>query len=62
MVATKFGFVSHSGGSPGVLDSSPANMRTAVEGSLKRLGTDHIPRPRPTPGRRPANRVLPVEP
>src|SRR5215210_7454075 len=41
-VATKFGFVSHSGGGPGVLDSSPANIRTAVEGSLKRLGTDRI--------------------
>ena len=27
---------------PGHLDSSPANIRTAVEGSLKRLGTDHI--------------------
>ena len=24
------------------LDSSPANIRTAVEGSLRRLGTDHI--------------------
>ena len=42
MLATKFGFVSHAGGGPGVLDSSPANIRTAVEGSLKRLGTDHI--------------------
>ena len=42
VLATKFGFVSHSGGGPGVLDSSPANIRTAVEGSLKRLGTDHI--------------------
>ena len=42
VVATKFGLVSHSGGGPGVLDSSPANIRTAVEGSLKRLGTDHI--------------------
>jgi aryl-alcohol dehydrogenase-like predicted oxidoreductase len=42
VVATKFGFVSHAGGGPGVLDSSPANIRTAVEGSLKRLGTDHI--------------------
>jgi aryl-alcohol dehydrogenase-like predicted oxidoreductase len=42
VVATKFGFVSHSGGGPGVLDSSPANIRTAVEGSLKRLGTDRI--------------------
>jgi len=42
VVATKFGVVSHSGGGPGVLDSSPANVRTAVEGSLKRLGTDRI--------------------
>jgi aryl-alcohol dehydrogenase-like predicted oxidoreductase len=42
VLATKFGFVSHSGGGPGTLDSSPANIRTAVEGSLKRLGTDHI--------------------
>jgi len=42
VLATKFGFVSHAGGGPGVLDSSPANIRTAVEGSLKRLGTDRI--------------------
>jgi aryl-alcohol dehydrogenase-like predicted oxidoreductase len=42
VLATKFGFVSHSGGGPGALDSSPANIRTALEGSLKRLGTDHI--------------------
>src|SRR6476660_6801669 len=42
VVATKFGFVSHAGGGPGVLDSSPANIRVAVEGSLKRLATDHI--------------------
>src|SRR6202023_1650863 len=42
VLATKFGIVSHSGGGPGVLDSSPANVRVAVEGSLKRLGTDHI--------------------
>jgi aryl-alcohol dehydrogenase-like predicted oxidoreductase len=42
MLATKFGLVSHSGGGPGALDSSPANVRTAVEGSLKRLGVDHI--------------------
>jgi aryl-alcohol dehydrogenase-like predicted oxidoreductase len=34
--------ISHAGGGPGVLDSSPANIRTAVEGSLRRLGTDHI--------------------
>src|SRR5580765_2298256 len=42
VLATKFGFVSHSGGGPGALDSSPANIRTAVEGSLKRLDTDRI--------------------
>jgi len=41
-LATKFGFVSHAGDGPGHLDSSPANIRTAVEGSLKRLGTDRI--------------------
>jgi aryl-alcohol dehydrogenase-like predicted oxidoreductase len=42
VLATKFGFVSHAGAGPGHLDSSPANIRTAVEGSLRRLGTDHI--------------------
>jgi aryl-alcohol dehydrogenase-like predicted oxidoreductase len=42
VLATKFGFVSHAGGGAGVLDSSPANIRAAVEGSLKRLGTDRI--------------------
>src|SRR5437867_4913701 len=42
VLATKFGFVSHSGGGSRVLDSSPANIRVAVEGSLKRLGTDYI--------------------
>ena len=42
VVATKFGLVSHSGGGPGVTDSSPANVRAAVEGSLMRLRTDHI--------------------
>jgi len=42
VLATKFGFVSHSGGGPGVIDSRPANIRIALEGSLKRLGTDHI--------------------
>ncbi|MCX5417750.1 aldo/keto reductase [Streptomyces sp. NBC_00059] len=44
VVATKFGLVSHSGTSPapGVTDSSAANVKAAVEGSLKRLGTDHI--------------------
>src|SRR6188472_1995878 len=42
VVATKFGLVSHSGGGPGVIDSSPTNVRAAIEGSLKRLGTDHV--------------------
>jgi aryl-alcohol dehydrogenase-like predicted oxidoreductase len=42
VVATKFGMVSHAGGGPGNLDSSPTNIRTAVEGSLQRLGTDYI--------------------
>ena len=42
VVATKFGVISHTGRGPGVPDSSPANIRTAVEGSLTRLGTDHI--------------------
>jgi aryl-alcohol dehydrogenase-like predicted oxidoreductase len=42
IVATKFGLFSHAGGGRGVLDSSPANIRVALEGSLKRLGTDYI--------------------
>ncbi len=42
VLATKFGLVSHAGRGPGVLDSSPANIRIAVEGSLKRLGNDRI--------------------
>ncbi|MGO4191146.1 aldo/keto reductase [Arthrobacter sp. YAF17] len=41
-IATKFGLVSHSGGGPGMIDSSAANVKAAVEGSLKRLGIDHI--------------------
>ncbi|MBD1541786.1 aldo/keto reductase [Arthrobacter sp. IA7] len=41
-IATKFGLVSHFNGGPGVIDSSAANVKAAVEGSLKRLGTDHI--------------------
>ncbi|MFD6529464.1 aldo/keto reductase [Streptomyces sp. NPDC060184] len=41
VLATKFGLISHTGREGGA-DSSPANVRAAVEGSLKRLGTDHI--------------------
>ncbi|MBZ6195756.1 aldo/keto reductase [Streptomyces olivaceus] len=40
VLATKFGIVSHTG-RPGP-DSTPANIRTAVDGSLRRLGTDRI--------------------
>jgi aryl-alcohol dehydrogenase-like predicted oxidoreductase len=40
VLATKFGLISHTG--RGAPDSSPASIRTAVEGSLKRLGTDRI--------------------
>jgi aryl-alcohol dehydrogenase-like predicted oxidoreductase len=42
VLATKFGLLSHAGGGPGKLDSTPANIRTAVEGSLRRLDTDHV--------------------
>ncbi|MDT0300927.1 aldo/keto reductase [Streptomonospora wellingtoniae] len=42
VLASKFGLVSHAGGGEWNLDSSPANVRAAVEGSLQRLGTDHI--------------------
>src|SRR3954466_593432 len=40
-IATKFGFRFEDGKNIGV-DSSPANVRRAVEGSLRRLHTDHI--------------------
>jgi len=42
VLATKFGMVSHAGDGPGSLDSSPSNIRTALDGSLSRLGVDHI--------------------
>ena len=42
VLATKFGLVSHGGDGPWHLDSSPANVRAALEGSLRRLGTDHV--------------------
>jgi aryl-alcohol dehydrogenase-like predicted oxidoreductase len=40
VLATKFGNISHVNGGERRYDSSPANIRAAVEGSLKRLGTD----------------------
>lgn len=42
VVATKFGMISHTGRKAGTLDSSPANIRAAVQGSLQRLDTDYI--------------------
>jgi aryl-alcohol dehydrogenase-like predicted oxidoreductase len=42
VLATKFGLASHTGRAAGSLDSSPASVRAALEGSLARLGTDHI--------------------
>src|SRR6201993_509369 len=42
VLATKFGMISHTGRGPGTLDSSPDNIRTAIEGSLRRLDTDRI--------------------
>lgn len=41
VIATKFGFTFGEGGITG-LDSRPAHIRAAVEGSLRRLGTDRI--------------------
>jgi aryl-alcohol dehydrogenase-like predicted oxidoreductase len=41
IIATKFGFKIEGRNMAG-LDSRPSNIRRAVEGSLKRLGTDHI--------------------
>ncbi|HEX5256923.1 MAG TPA: aldo/keto reductase [Mycobacterium sp.] len=40
VLATKFGLISHTGREG--LDSSPANIRVAVDGSLQRLVTDRI--------------------
>src|SRR4051812_18259776 len=44
VIATKFGLVQHGhgGSTPGVTDTPPANVRAAVERSLRRLGTDRI--------------------
>jgi aryl-alcohol dehydrogenase-like predicted oxidoreductase len=42
VVATKWGTIRHTAGEQRGLDGSAANARLAVEGSLRRLGTDHI--------------------
>jgi aryl-alcohol dehydrogenase-like predicted oxidoreductase len=41
IIATKFGFKIENGGIAG-MDSRPVHIREAVEGSLRRLATDHI--------------------
>lgn len=42
VLATKFGLISHRQGDALALDSTPENIRVAIEGSLRRLGTDYI--------------------
>jgi aryl-alcohol dehydrogenase-like predicted oxidoreductase len=42
VLATKFGLISRRDGEQRGLDSRPENVRIAAEGSLRRLGTDHI--------------------
>jgi aryl-alcohol dehydrogenase-like predicted oxidoreductase len=42
VIASKFGNLSHAAGGIRAIDGSPANLRVALEGSLRRLGTDHI--------------------
>ena len=42
VLATKFGLISHRNRDALMVDSNPENIRVALEGSLKRLGTDHV--------------------
>jgi aryl-alcohol dehydrogenase-like predicted oxidoreductase len=42
VLATKFGLISHRNGDALMVDGTPENIRVALEGSLKRLGTDHV--------------------
>jgi aryl-alcohol dehydrogenase-like predicted oxidoreductase len=42
VIATKFGTIRHTAGDERGLDGTPANIRLAVEGSLRRLRTDRI--------------------
>jgi len=42
VIATKFGTILHRGDGTRGIDGSPENVRLSVEGSLGRLGTDHI--------------------
>src|SRR3954463_16148683 len=42
VIATKFGTIRHRGDGGRGMDGIVENLRLSVEGSLKRLGTDHI--------------------
>jgi aryl-alcohol dehydrogenase-like predicted oxidoreductase len=42
VLATKFGLISHRHGDTPGRDSTPESIRAAVDGSLRRLGTDHV--------------------
>jgi aryl-alcohol dehydrogenase-like predicted oxidoreductase len=42
VLATKFGLISHRHGDTPGRDSTPENIRAAADGSLRRLGTDHV--------------------
>jgi aryl-alcohol dehydrogenase-like predicted oxidoreductase len=43
VLATKFGIISPArNGKPGIVNGTPEYVRSSVEGSLSRLGTDHI--------------------
>jgi aryl-alcohol dehydrogenase-like predicted oxidoreductase len=42
ILATKFGLISHRNGDLPAVDSRPENIRVAIEGSLRRLGTDYV--------------------
>ncbi len=42
VLATKFGLISHRNRDAMMVDGHPENIRMAIEGSLRRLGTDHV--------------------
>lgn len=42
VIATKFGTIKHRTDGTRGLDGSPENVRLSIEGSLKRLGVDHV--------------------
>jgi aryl-alcohol dehydrogenase-like predicted oxidoreductase len=42
ILATKFGLISHRNGDALKVDGHPDNIKVAIEGSLRRLGTDHV--------------------